>query len=674
MGYGGPHAGYICVRRGLHRQLPGRLVGVSVDADGQPAYRLALQAREQHIRREKATSNICTAQVLLAVIAAMYAVYHGPEGLTAIARQVRLRARTLAGVLGLLGIETQPGPVFDTVRVLLPGGAAAAVERAAAAGYNLYLAGPDAVQVTCDETTTEADLRAVVAALAPPGTAVAWLATAGDDHDDLPAGLARSSGFLTHPVFFAHRSETAMLRYLRRLADLDIALDRSMIPLGSCTMKLNAAAEMEAISWPEFAGLHPLAPAGQAAGYRELIDGLESALREITGYDAVSLQPNAGSQGELAGLLAIRAYHRAAGQPDRSVCLIPESAHGTNAASAVLAGLRVVVVKCGSDGAVDLGDLAGKLAAHEGRVAAIMVTYPSTNGVFEETIGEVCAAVHEAGGQVYVDGANLNALVGLARPAEFGADVSHLNLHKTFCIPHGGGGPGVGPVTVRGHLAPYLPGAGVVGPVAAAPFGSAGILPISWAYIAMMGADGLRRATQAAILAANYVARRLDPHFPVLYTGRGGLVAHECILDLRPLTARTGVTAEDVAKRLIDYGFHAPTLSFPVAGTLMVEPTESEDLAELDRFCAAMTAIRAEIDQVAAGVWDAADNPLRNAPHTASMVIADDWKHAYDREQAAYPPGTDRRSKYWPPVRRIDQAYGDRNLMCSCPPPEAFES
>jgi glycine dehydrogenase len=460
-----------------------------------------------------------------------------------------------------------------------------------------------------------------------------------------------------------------MLRYLRRLADRDIALDRSMIPLGSCTMKLNAAAEMEAITWPEFAGLHPFAPAEQALGYRQLIDELASALTEITGYDAVSLQPNAGSQGELAGLLAIRGYHRSLGQPERTVCLIPESAHGTNAASAVLAGLRVVVVKCGSDGAIDVGDLRAKLDAHSGTVAAIMATYPSTNGVFEETIGEVCALVHEAGGQVYVDGANLNALVGLAKPGKFGADVSHLNLHKTFCIPHGGGGPGVGPVAARAHLAPFLPAH-----VAAAPYGSAGILPISWAYIKMMGADGLRRATQAAILSANYVARRLTEHFPVLYTGRGGLVAHECILDLRPLTSETGVTAEDVAKRLIDYGFHAPTMSFPVAGTLMVEPTESEDLAELDRFCDAMIAIRYEIAQVASGEYDAADNPLKNAPHTASMLISDDWKHAYSRETAAYPAGGDRRAKYWPPVRRIDQAYGDRNLMCACPPPEAFES
>ena len=489
----------------------------------------------------------------------------------------------------------------------------------------------------------------------------------------LPEGLRRSSEFLTHPVFRAYRSETAMLRYLRRLADFDIALDRSMIPLGSCTMKLNAAAEMEPVTWPEFAGLHPFAPADQAAGYIELITGLEQALAEITGYDAVSVQPNAGSQGELAGLLAIRAYHRSRQQPERTVCLIPESAHGTNAASAVLAGLRVAVVKCGADGAIDLGDLRAKLAAHEGTVAAIMLTYPSTNGVFEETLGEVCAAVHAAGGQVYVDGANLNALVGLARPGRFGADVSHLNLHKTFCIPHGGGGPGVGPVAVRAHLAGFLPGRGPVGPVAAAPYGSAGILPISWAYVAMMGPAGLRRATQVAILAANYVARRLDKHFPVLYTGRGGLVAHECILDLRPTAAKTGITAEDVAKRLIDFGIHAPTMSFPVAGTLMVEPTESEDLAEVDRFCDAMIAISAEIGKVAAGDWDAHDNPLKNAPHTAEMVAADDWGHGYGREEAAYPAGVDRRSKYWPPVRRIDQAYGDRNLMCACPPPEAFE-
>jgi glycine dehydrogenase len=677
LGYGGPHAGYIAVREGLKRQLPGRLVGVSQDAAGHRGYRLALQAREQHIRREKATSNICTAQVLLAVMAAMYAAYHGPDGLTAIATRVHRRAADLAAVLGERGLDVPSGGFFDTVRVTIGGGAAAAVGRARVAGYNLHLAGPDAVQIACDETTTAEQVREVAAALC--ACPVEEITLPDGDADGagaalvLPEGLRRSSEFLTHPVFRVYRSETAMLRYLRRLADYDIALDRSMIPLGSCTMKLNAAAEMEPVTWPEFAGLHPFAPADQAAGYIELITSLEQALAEITGYDAVSVQPNAGSQGELAGLLAIRAYHRSRQQPERAVCLIPESAHGTNAASAVLSGMAVAVVKCGADGAIDLGDLQARLAAHEGTVAAIMLTYPSTNGVFEETLGEVCAAVHAAGGQVYVDGANLNALVGLARPGRFGADVSHLNLHKTFCIPHGGGGPGVGPVAVRAHLAGFLPGRGPVGPVAAAPYGSAGILPISWAYVAMMGPAGLRRATQVAILAANYVARRLDKHFPVLYTGRGGLVAHECILDLRPTAAKTGITAEDVAKRLIDFGIHAPTMSFPVAGTLMVEPTESEDLAEVDRFCDAMIAISAEIGKVAAGDWDAHDNPLKNAPHTAEMVTADDWGHGYGREEAAYPAGVDRRSKYWPPVRRIDQAYGDRNLMCACPPPEAFE-
>ena len=677
MAFGGPHAGYIAVTDALRRQLPGRLVGVSVDADGDPAYRLALQAREQHIRREKATSNICTAQVLLAVIAAMYAVYHGPEGLAAIARRVHGRAASLAATLASLGCQPGPGVFFDTIQVSgLPGGAAAAAARAEQAGYNVYLAGPATVQVACDETTTEQHLREVAAALCDREPGAVTLAEADPA---FPAALARSSGYLTHPVFHTHRSETAMLRYLRRLADFDVALDRAMIPLGSCTMKLNAAAEMEPISWPEFAGLHPFAPASQTAGYQQLTGELSRWLAEITGYDAVSLQPNAGSQGELAGLLAIRRYHAARGETGRDVCLIPESAHGTNAASAVLAGLRVVVVKCGADGAVDLSALRDKLAAHEGRVAAIMLTYPSTNGVFEETITSVCELVHAAGGQVYVDGANLNALVGLARPGRFGADVSHLNLHKTFCIPHGGGGPGVGPVAARAHLAPYLPGSPApgashpeAGPVAAAPYGSAGILPISWAYIRMMGPEGLRRATQAAILAANYVARRLAPHYPVLYTGGGGLVAHECILDLRPLTRDSGVTVDDVAKRLIDYGFHAPTMSFPVAGTLMVEPTESEDLAELDRFCDAMIAIRGEIERVASGSWDAEDNPLRNAPHTASMLLAADWKHPYERDEAAYPLPGDRRAKYWPPVRRIDQAYGDRHLVCACPPPEAF--
>jgi len=681
MGYGGPHAAYIAVREGLERQLPGRLVGVSLDAGGQPAYRLALQAREQHIRRERATSNICTAQVLLAVIAGMYGVYHGPDGLAAIAGNVHHKAAVLAASLRAAGCTVADEKFFDTIAVTgIPGGAAAGVARARRVGYNLYLAGPDTVQAACDETTTDQHLRYVVGALADVDPAGVSLAEAVDV---LPEGLRRTTEFLTHPVFHEHRSETSLLRYLRRLADFDLALDRSMIPLGSCTMKLNAAAEMEPITWPQFADLHPFAPADQAKGYATLITELGSWLAGITGYAAVSLQPNAGSQGELAGLLAIRAYHTARGEQERDICLIPESAHGTNAASAVLAGLRVVVVKCGTDGAIDTADLRGKLSANPGKVAAIMLTYPSTNGVFEETVTEVCAAVHDAGGQVYVDGANLNALMGLARPGRFGADVSHLNLHKTFCIPHGGGGPGVGPVAVGTHLAPFLPGSPApgaatggpdgVGPVAAAPYGSAGILPISWAFIAMMGGGGLRRASQVAILAANYIARRLDGHFPVLYTGRNGLVAHECIVDLRPLTKQTGVTVDDVAKRLIDYGFHAPTMSFPVAGTLMVEPTESEDLAEIDRFCTAMIAIRQEIARVASGDYDREDNPLANAPHTAPMLLAADWKHPYLREDAAYPLGGDHRGKYWPPVRRIDQAYGDRNLMCSCPPVAAFQ-
>ncbi len=672
--FGGPHAGYIAVSDTLKRQLPGRLVGVSVDADGQPAYRLALQAREQHIRREKATSNICTAQVLLAVTAAMYAAYHGPDGLAAIARGTHRSAAVLAATLRDFGHRTSTGDFFDTIRIAFDGGrheAAAALERAHAAGYNLYLAPDDAVQVSCDETTTDEQLRELVAA-------ICWLENPADvqlsdgSPDVLPGSLRRTSEFLTHPVFREHRSETAMLRYLRRLADFDIALDRSMIPLGSCTMKLNAAAEMEPVSWPEFAGMHPFAPAAQAGGYLELIESLELRLARLTGYDAVSVQPNAGSQGELAGLLAIRGYHASRGEDGRDVCLIPESAHGTNAASAVLAGLRVAVVKCGADGTVDLGDLRAKLEAHAGHVAAVMITYPSTAGVYEQNVTDICAAVHAAGGQVYIDGANLNALVGVATLPSFGADVSHLNLHKTFCIPHGGGGPGVGPVAVRAHLADFLPGRGGTGPVAAAPYGSAGILPISWAYVAMMGAAGLRQATQVAVLSANYMARRLAPHYPVLYTGRNGLVAHECVIDLRPLARQSGITVEDVAKRLIDYGFHAPTMSFPVAGTFMIEPTESESLAELDRFCEAMIAIRAEIAQVASGEYDARDNPLKNAPHTAEMLIAGEWKHPYDAEEAAYPASVDRRAKYWPPVRRVDQAYGDRNLICACPPPEAF--
>jgi glycine dehydrogenase len=672
--FGGPHAGYIAVSDALKRQLPGRLVGVSVDADGQPAYRLALQAREQHIRREKATSNICTAQVLLAVTAAMYAAYHGPDGLAAIARGAHRSAAVLAATLRDFGHRTSPGDFFDTIRIAFDGGrheAAAAAERARAAGYNLYLAPDGVLQVSCDETTTEAQLRELVAA-------ICWLERptevqlADGSPDLLPPSLRRTSAYLTHPVFHEHRSETAMMRYLRRLSDFDIALDRSMIPLGSCTMKLNAAAEMEPVSWPEFAGMHPFAPASQAGGYLELIESLELRLARLTGYDAVSVQPNAGSQGELAGLLAIRGYHTSRGEHGRDVCLIPESAHGTNAASAVLAGLRVAVVKCDADGAVDLGDLHVKLAAHEGQVAAIMLTYPSTAGVYEQNVSAICDAVHAVGGQVYIDGANLNALVGVATLPSFGADVSHLNLHKTFCIPHGGGGPGVGPVAVRAHLADFLPGRGSAGPVAAAPYGSAGILPISWAYVAMMGPAGLRQATQVAVLSANYVARRLAPHYPVLYTGRNGLVAHECVIDLRPLARETGVTVDDVAKRLIDYGFHAPTMSFPVAGTFMIEPTESESVSELDRFCDAMIAIRAEIARVASREYDALDNPLKNAPHTAEMLIAGEWKHPYDAEDAAFPPGVDRRAKYWPPVRRIDQAYGDRNLVCACPPPEMF--
>ncbi len=685
MFFGGPHAAYMAVREDLRRQLPGRLVGVSMDADGHPAYRLALQAREQHIRREKATSNICTAQVLLAVAASMYACYHGADGLTAIARGAHRSAATLAATVRSYGLRTGGGVSFDTIRVLLPGPAEArcAVRRAAEAGYHLYDAGDGVVQVACDETTTPAHLRDVVAALAGASRVGSGL-DSGDvalvpaDEDAIPAALVRTSKFLTHPVFSAHRSETAMLRYLRRLSDLDVALDRSMIPLGSCTMKLNAAAEMEAITWPEFAGLHPLAPAGDAAGYLELIGDLEAWLCAITGYDACSLQPNAGSQGELAGLLAIRGYHQSRGEGDRDVCLIPESAHGTNAASAVLAGLRVVVVKCGADGAISLDALREALAAHDSRVAAIMVTYPSTNGVYETTITEVCDLVHEAGGQVYIDGANLNALAGLASPALLGGDVSHLNLHKTFCIPHGGGGPGVGPVAARAHLAPFLPGAPEAGPVAAARYGSAGVLPISWAYIAMMGADGLRRATQVAVLSANYVARRLAPYFPVLHAGRDGLVAHECIVDLRRLPG--GITVEDVAKRLIDYGFHAPTMSFPVAGTFMIEPTESEGIAEIDEFCDAMISIKAEIDRVASGERDATDNPLKNAPHTAEMLIAGEWKHPYPPAEGGYPGPAGaaglparRRAKYWPPVRRIDQAYGDRHLVCACPAPQAFE-
>ncbi|MGD9485440.1 aminomethyl-transferring glycine dehydrogenase [Streptomyces sp. TRM70308] len=678
MGFGGPHAGFMAVREKYARNLPGRLVGVSVDADGRKAYRLALQTREQHIRREKATSNICTAQVLLAVMAGMYAVYHGPEGLRMIARRTHRYATVLAAGLRAGGVEVVHDRFFDTVTARVPGRAAEVVAAARASGVNLRLSDADHVGIACDETTARRHLSAVWAAFGVSADVAELDAATGDA---LPAAVLRSDDYLGHPVFHQHRSETGMLRYLRRLADKDYALDRGMIPLGSCTMKLNATAEMEPVTWPQFGALHPFAPAEQAEGYLTLIRELEERLAEVTGYDKVSIQPNAGSQGELAGLLAVRAYHRANGDEQRTVCLIPSSAHGTNAASAVMAGMRVVVVKTGESGDVDTEDLHAKIERHRDELAVLMVTYPSTHGVFEENISDICAAVHDAGGQVYVDGANLNALVGLARPGRFGADVSHLNLHKTFCIPHGGGGPGVGPVGVRAHLAPHLPNhplqpqagpATGIGPVSAAPWGSAGILPISWAYVRLMGDEGLRRATQVAVLSANYIAKRLEPHYPVLYSGPGGLVAHECIIDVRPLTKATGVSIDDVAKRLIDYGFHAPTMSFPVAGTLMIEPTESEDLAEIDRFCDAMIAIRAEIERVGSGEWTAEDNPLRGAPHTAAQ-LAGEWELPYTREEAAFPGGVTAEGKYWPPVRRIDGAFGDRNLVCSCPPLEDYD-
>ncbi|MEU6846906.1 aminomethyl-transferring glycine dehydrogenase [Streptomyces sp. NPDC046716] len=679
MGFGGPHAGYMAVREKFARSLPGRLVGVSVDADGNKAYRLALQTREQHIRREKATSNICTAQVLLAVMAGMYAVYHGPDGLKSIARRTHRYATLLAAGLTAGGVEVVHQAYFDTVTVRVPGRAAAVVSAARENGVNLRLVDADRVSVACDETTTRAQLGIVWEAFGVAGADIQALDAATEDA--LPDARLRGDAYLTHPVFHQYRSETAMLRYLRRLADRDYALDRGMIPLGSCTMKLNATTEMEPVTWPEFGQLHPFAPAEQAQGYLTLIRELEERLAEVTGYDNVSLQPNAGSQGELAGLLAVRGYHRANGDDQRTVCLIPSSAHGTNAASAVMAGMKVVVVKTADDGEIDVEDLRAKIEQYADQLAVLMITYPSTHGVFEEHVADICAAVHDAGGQVYVDGANLNALVGLAKPGHFGGDVSHLNLHKTFCIPHGGGGPGVGPVGVRAHLAPYLPNhplqpsAGPetgVGPISAAPWGSAGILPISWAYVRLMGGEGLKRATQVAVLSANYIAKRLEPHFPVLYTGPGGLVAHECIIDLRPLSKATGVSVDDIAKRLIDYGFHAPTMSFPVTGTLMIEPTESEDLIELDRFCDAMIAIRGEIERVASGEWSGDDNPLRNAPHTAGM-LGGEWEHAYSRDEAVFPAGVVAADKYWPPVRRIDQAFGDRNLVCSCPPMDAYE-
>ncbi|MDQ4038368.1 MAG: aminomethyl-transferring glycine dehydrogenase [Actinomycetota bacterium] len=676
LGFGGPHAGYMAIRERMARQMPGRLVGLSVDTDGDPAYRLALQTREQHIRREKATSNICTAQVLLAVIASMYAVYHGPEGLAAIARQVHGHAATLARVLRENGVQVAETPFFDTLTVRVDGRADEILSAALEQGVNLRLIDADHVGISCDERTSAAHLDAVAKAFGASTVDIAHAAEADVGLDLIPEQLRRTSPYLTHPVFSSYRSETALLRYMRSLSDKDLALDRTMIPLGSCTMKLNSAAEMEAITWPEYAGIHPFAPTDQTAGYQQLITELCSDLAEITGYRAVSVQPNSGAQGEFAGLLAIRAYHDSKGEQQRVICLIPSSAHGTNAASAVMAGMKVVVVACDDQGNVDLEDLKVKVQAHRETLAAIMITYPSTHGVFEASITDICASVHEAGGQVYVDGANLNALIGLAKPGRFGSDVSHLNLHKTFCIPHGGGGPGVGPIGVREHLVPFLPSHPLVpaagpatgpGPVAAAPWGSAGILPISWAYIRLMGPDGLRRATQSAILAANYVATRLREHYPILYAGKDGLVAHECILDIRPLTKASGVTVEDIAKRLIDYGFHAPTMSFPVAGTLMVEPTESEDLAELDRFADAMLAIREEIRAVETAEQALADSPLRHAPHTLKM-LAGDWAQPYDRATAVYPVSSLVGRGYLSPVRRIDGAYGDRHLVCSCPP------
>ena len=680
--YGGPHAGYMAVAAGLERHLPGRLVGLSVDAEGRPAYRLALQTREQHIRRDKATSNICTAQVLLAVVASMYAVYHGPAGLRAIATRAHRYAAVLARALADAGIAVEHAEFFDTLSVHVPGRATDVVAAARSFGVQLRLVDEDRVGVSTSETTTRSTLTSVLKAFGVvTGSSGTVDLSALDEAagDALPDVLRRETDYLTHEVFSTHHSETAMLRYLRRLSARDYALDRGMIPLGSCTMKLNATTEMEPVSLPGFADLHPFAPAEDAAGYRHLVTELEGWLAEVTGYDRVSIQPNAGSQGELAGLLAIRGYHRANGEEARNVCLIPSSAHGTNAASAVMAGMKVVVVKASDDGGIDLDDLRAQCDEHAQDLAAIMVTYPSTHGAYEDTITELCEIVHGHGGQVYVDGANLNALLGHAKPGEFGGDVSHLNLHKTFCIPHGGGGPGVGPVAVREHLAPYLPSHDMhpevekrsgIGPISAAPYGSAGILPISWAYIRLMGAEGLAKATAVAVLSANYIASRLDEHFPVLYRGHGGLVAHECILDVRGLTKETGVSVDDVAKRLVDYGFHAPTMSFPVAGTLMVEPTESEDLPEIDRFCDAMIAIRAEIDRVAAGEWTPETSPLRGAPHTSRALVGA-WDRAYARELAVFPTGIDP-DKYWPPVARVDQAYGDRNLVCACPSPEAF--
>ena len=672
-GFGGPHAAFMACRDAYKRSMPGRLIGVSVDAEGKPAYRLTLQTREQRIRREKATSNICTAQVLLAVMASMYAVYHGPDGLIRIARRVHRLSALLAAALRNAGVTVGPD-FFDTLHVV--GVDAEAIHaKAEAARINLRRIDARSLGISLDETTTREDVTALAGLF---GAAIADIdALDAATSDALPAGLKRSSSFLQHPVFNTHHSEHELLRYLRTLSDKDLALDRTMIPLGSCTMKLNATAEMIPVTWPEFGNIHPLAPTAQSRGYKELIDGLEAMLVECTGYDAVSLQPNSGAQGEYAGLLAIRAYHRSRGEAHRDVCLIPDSAHGTNPASAQMCGMTVVVTKTDANGNVDVEDIRRNAEKYSDRLAAIMMTYPSTHGVFEEEVVEICEIIHKHGGQVYTDGANMNALVGVAKPGKWGSDVSHLNLHKTFCIPHGGGGPGVGPCAVKSHLAPFLPrtlgSEGAVGMVSAANYGSASILPISWMYVTLMGAAGLRKATQVALLNANYIAKRLAPHYDTLYTGRNGLIAHECILDLRPLKDATGISAEDVAKRLIDFGFHAPTLSFPVAGTLMVEPTESESQHELDRFIDAMIAIREEIRAVEEGKLDREDNPLRNAPHTATAVCASEWAHAYPRELAAFPLATLKLQKYWPPVARVDNVYGDKNIMCACIPVDAYK-
>ncbi|HWS79049.1 aminomethyl-transferring glycine dehydrogenase [Thermomonas sp.] len=690
-GFGGPHAAFMACRDAYKRSMPGRLIGVSIDAEGKPAYRLTLQTREQHIRREKATSNICTAQVLLAVMASMYAVYHGPEGLTRIASRVARMTAILAAGLRQLGHEAVHDTAFDTLCIDAGDRGPAILERARAHRANLRVRGNGSLCISLDETTTRADLELLWTIFAGEGEALPSIDALDASAPSLiPQALRRTSRYLTHPVFNTHHSEHELLRYMRSLADKDLAMDRTMIPLGSCTMKLNATAEMIPVTWPEFGDIHPLAPADQAAGYQDLIAGLEAMLVECTGYDAVSLQPNSGAQGEYAGLLAIRAYHASRGDTRRDICLIPESAHGTNPASAQMCGMQVVVTKCDANGNVDVEDIRRNAEKYSDRLAALMITYPSTHGVFEEDVVEICDIVHRHGGQVYTDGANMNALVGVAKPGKWGSDVSHLNLHKTFCIPHGGGGPGVGPCAVKAHLAPFLPkafgegglrtgGTGNGPQVSAASFGSASILPISWMYIAMMGANGLRKATQVALLSANYIAKRLAPHYGTLYTGRNGLVAHECILDLRPLKDATGISAEDVAKRLVDFGFHAPTLSFPVAGTLMVEPTESESLHELDRFIDAMIQIREEIRMVERGELDREDNPLKHAPHTATQAAAAEWNHGYSRELAVFPLASLKQQKYWPPVARVDNVYGDKNVFCACVPigdfkgePEAF--